>query len=239
MVSHIDMCNKLRLWGLDTESSLGDRAPTSIHVGSSFDPLEDVHFSSNGQYVVISQRNSTTPEIIPIDPALLSPVVKLIDNPASAPAPSATVSLKSSGTLATTPSLGPPVVLRGEQGYSLVQDDGSSAGLSIEHSDNEISVRSWQQSSEGDNSHEEVVQITKVPNWAGSSASSAAISMPSASNDAVRIVLNKTAHEWSDMTDTEDTHLPALVRRDPRALVHTSGKQIEGQYPRRQQQLED
>jgi hypothetical protein len=109
-------------------------------------------------------------------------------------------------------------------GRTVVMSEEHSAGISLEHSGNNISIRMWQ-NREDYNRHEtksEVIQLSKLPARRNLANSSLAVGRAGA--DSVNIVLNKTVRNWDDMTTAVDTQLPMIISRDVDSLALRPGQ---------------
>lgn len=193
--------------------------PSSVYEASIHGMVDEVHFSSCGKYVVITEQGNPSPEIIPIDVTLLQPsTFSVIGNESADINTNMIMITPTSGPIINAPNTTAPKIMSAS--HTTVQAGGYSTGLNIVQSHTGISVRRWQGDAEG--SSADVLQLTKLPNWSELQTSSATIGMPHSKDDAVRVILNKTAKQWSDMSEPADTHLPALVSRDTRTLQYAS-----------------
>lgn len=157
------------------------------------------------------------PEIRLIDPILLQAASDTIDGAGRSGDDKAMITIAPAAGDAPVTDL--PTVMKG--GMSLITPDGKAAGLNIVHTSNEINIRLWQWGDQ-QSSREDVIQLTKLPNWGQLSTSSVSIGMPGSDNDgAIRVVLNKGAKPWDNMDDDMDTQLPALVSRDVSTLQYS------------------
>lgn len=203
--------------------------------------MEDVHFSTCGNYIVIQTNKSSVPEVAPID------WEELTDVPQTTHHGDQHGETTDNRMITITPNTGPGIHAPGAsseaifRGGTSVADNGHATGFSVVHTSSEISIRMWQSEGEGtkQETKQEVLQLTKLPAWNELATSSVAVSRPRSKEDAVKIVLNKTARQWEDMVGQVDTNLPALVARDPRTLTVSSSSGTSLGIRSRPQILED
>jgi hypothetical protein len=198
-----------------------DVPPFTIYISPDWDsPIGDIQFSKCGRYIVIEMDSTAMPEIRQIDPILLQAASDTVDRVGGSGDEKAMITITpATGPVVNAPVINLPTVMRG--GMSLITGDGKVASLNIVHTSNEISIRLWEWGDE-QSSKEDVIQLTKLPNWSQLSTGSVSIGMPGSDNDgSIRVVLNKAAKPWENMDDDMDTQLPALVSRDVRTLQYS------------------
>lgn len=61
-------------------------------------------------------------------------------------------------------------------------------------------------------------ELIKLPSWAGEGMANVSVRIPESRDEAIHIILNKAAKPWYGMSEPVDTHLPALVQRDPSSM---------------------
>ncbi|KAJ8115345.1 hypothetical protein OPT61_g2995 [Boeremia exigua] len=219
--------SRVMLWNFSRESN----AVLEVYQTSEFGPetIEDVHFSRDGDHLVIQISSSEAPEVVSIDPRLFSaePSINGAENQDSHPV---------SNTITADPSPGPSIQVSGAAGpaqfepTTSVASNGSASGTNIVHTSSQITIRKWSGSGEGleRQTKAEVLRLTRLPAWDSSNPSSVAISAPQAGDDRVRVVLNKSARPWDDMVQDVDVHLPALVSKDMASLeIEDDGGQLQ------------
>ena len=59
-----------------------------------------------------------------------------------------------------------------------------------------------------------VIELSKLPAWPGLSSASASVGLPQGTEALVKVVLNKEADSWCNLSDLNDKHLPAAVLRE-------------------------
>ncbi|KAF2739919.1 hypothetical protein EJ04DRAFT_572652 [Polyplosphaeria fusca] len=203
--------------------------PLSVYIPSDFvdEAVDNVHFSNCGQYLVIQTNQSSVPEVIPIDSDLLSAHQTTQQQATLSASPSSTA-------LTINPKSGPVLHLPGSSSTTFTPETsitptGEAVGLSIVHTGTEISIRKWSNDTSGSDK-EDVLKLTKLPAWQGLQTSSVAVKRPEDGDGKVKIVLNKSARQWEDMTTEVDMQLPALVSRDASSLMveRREGRRLEG-----------
>lgn len=90
--------------------------------------------------------------------------------------------------------------------------DGRGAGLNIVQSGHDISITSWR--TDGMDYDDAKLLITRLPNRPGLKASSVTVGKSSTNENSIKVVLNKEAKTWGNMTDEMDVQLPALITKD-------------------------
>jgi hypothetical protein len=177
--------------------------------------IEDVHFSRDGNHLIVHTSTSEAPEVIPIDSNIISTSTKLHGSPHT-----------DSNTLATSRSSGPSIQVLAASGSAQfesttsVVDSSRASGMNVVHASGQVTIRKWSSSGEGSErqTKAEVLRLTRLPAWDTLASSSVAIRAPQAGDKKIRAVLNKSARQWDDMVQDADAHLPALVSRDVASL---------------------
>ncbi|OCL09419.1 hypothetical protein AOQ84DRAFT_375857 [Glonium stellatum] len=94
--------------------------------------------------------------------------------------------------------------------------NGSNRGVSVIQSSAKVDVRLWAE--EKSEYCEEAIELTRLPNWAGIQSSTATVQLPKSRDEMISIILNKSAKPYYDMSEQIDDQLPAVIRRDQRAV---------------------
>ncbi|OAL43415.1 hypothetical protein IQ07DRAFT_685759 [Pyrenochaeta sp. DS3sAY3a] len=201
------------MWYFDSRNKVDDVYQTAAH-GWGEESIQDVHFSRDGDHIVIQTSTSEAPVVIPI----------FISYPGIA---STTLpGVQSSDQALTTTSPSSPMIHLSKapatnilNSSTSVTETGSASGLTLLHTGTQIAIRKWSQpgadsGASTQNAQNEVLQLTRLPAWGSMASSSAAISMPRRGDENIHIVLNKTARQWDDMVSDVDVNLPAIVARD-------------------------
>ncbi|KAH6639891.1 hypothetical protein C7974DRAFT_374059 [Boeremia exigua] len=210
----VSLASRVMLWNIAQGSNTLSEVYVTSEISLNKDAIEDVHFSRDGNHLVIQTSTSTAPEVIPIDSII--PSTKQVVEQTEFNKPSSTTSQSSSPAVHVS-SASRHTQLRPTT--SVATNDRAS-GTSIVHASNQITIRQWS-SSDDDSKREtkdEVLRLTRLPAWDTLGASSVDVRVPQAGDNKLRIVLNKSARQWDDMVQNVDVHLPALVSRDMASL---------------------
>jgi hypothetical protein len=170
--------------------------------------VEGVHFSQDGDYLVIQTNTSTAPRVVPISVPYSGPTGHVEDlaihSRALAKEPSSAHAIYFPENLSSG-------VFKSR---TIVSETGKTSGLTLFQSGTEVAIRKWSNSDESSSqdAKDEVLQLTRLPGTM--SAGSAAIITPLLGADKVHVVINKNAQQWDDMVQDVDVNLPALVSRD-------------------------
>jgi hypothetical protein len=65
---------------------------------------------------------------------------------------------------------------------------------------------------------EEVQSLVSLPSWAGVDNIDITVHAPTTREERINNILNKAAQPWYSLSDPQDVHLPAVVRKDTRAI---------------------
>ena len=65
---------------------------------------------------------------------------------------------------------------------------------------------------------EEVVELTALPGWQGLKDTDTTVQMPMNRDEKIKIILNKAGKRFYSTIDPKDSHLPAIIHRDQKAL---------------------
>lgn len=74
---------------------------------------------------------------------------------------------------------------------------------------------------------EEVQSLVSLPDWLGIDNTHVSIHAPTTREERIKIVLNKAAQPWYNLSEDLDINLPAVVRKDTRALGRPQKRKIE------------
>lgn len=77
--------------------------------------------------------------------------------------------------------------------------------------------------------NQKVLSLVGLPNWPHIKDASLTVQMPMSRDEKVKLILNKAAKRWYDVSDPADEHLPAIVHRDQRSLrpIYTTNSFIQ------------
>ena len=81
---------------------------------------------------------------------------------------------------------------------------------------------------------EETQPLVALPNWLDIDKIDVSVRAPAAGDNKIKMVLNKAAHPWYSLTDEQDIHLPAVVRKEIGALSPSRKRNAMGEtmHPR-------
>ncbi|KAJ4355641.1 uncharacterized protein N0V89_003661 [Didymosphaeria variabile] len=200
---------------MDSQVTLWHRSPQNRFedVDVLGETVEDVHFSRDGDHLVIQTSSSGAPRVIPVS-------VPYQGQTASSARGQVEDLTAQNSALSKKPSSAPIINLPEHSSSGVfksgtsIAEDGGASGLAMVHSGTQITIRKWsrEDAASSQDAKEEVLQLTRLPGTM--SSGSAAVSVPRPGEDQVHVVINKNARQWDDMVQDVDVHLPALVSRD-------------------------
>jgi hypothetical protein len=183
--------------------------------------MESLHFSACGTQVVVKFVGDHFPEVHSV---VSDPVYQWALTQATSPGDcqSLTENHNQSGPIKKpklelerrAASLGLGTFLVGESGASQMV-------FSNKKSHREVQV--VRQTVDG---REEIQPVLSLPNWSHLDTMRVEVHGPTSRNDKINIVLHKAAQPWYSLSDPVDENLPALVQKDPRALLHSSSRTV-------------
>jgi len=98
--------------------------------------------------------------------------------------------------------------------------------LSANRQEREVQV--LRRSEEGETAQ----SLVSLPNWHGIEGASVNIHAPKTQEEKISIILNKVAQPQYNLSDPTDTHSPAIVRKDIRALEPLRKRNARGELVR-------
>lgn len=171
--------------------------------------VESVAFSKDGNHLVINFSMDRRPIIIPI-PEYVFAVCRIGQFPDQL-----------SSCLTKSP---PSESLLGNGLYSefsgslirsaayTVGPSGNGAGFVSMASNGSVELSLWHQENRSASTAE--VEIIALPmDWVTVDHSKTSLQLPKTKDESIRIILNKAARPFYDMTDAVDSHLPAVIER--------------------------
>lgn len=190
--------------------------------------LKSLGFSECGKFVVVGLMDSDNHVILPIPGRMLEPVPKAHAHAhAHGPRPVGGFQCNSPANRESqieNHRLPSSVARSVDQGSPIVNAEaGRVSKVSLKHTTDSVSV---QLSGTGPGEENEHIEITNLPRWKELSNASAWVQLPGASDEVVKVVLNKATQPWSSFSesaaDSEAERLPLVISRDKRFLKRTS-----------------
>ena len=105
----------------------------------------------------------------------------------------------------------PSGLIRGS--YSSTTRDMDSLGWRSAVADGSLDLHLWAISPNVYSS--DTLELSKLPEWPGLATASFSFKLPQWDNPLITVVMNKHAHQWSDISTSVDEHLPAILLRQP------------------------
>jgi hypothetical protein len=188
--------------------------------------LKSLGFSECGKFVVVGLTDSDNHVILPIPERMLEPVPKAHAQ-AHGPRPVGGFQCNSPANreIQIENHRLPSSVARSvDQGSPIVSTEGGGVSkVSLKHTADSVSVQLSGTRPGQENEH---IQITNLPRWKELSNANAWVQLPGASDEVVKVVLNKATQPWSSFSksaaDSEAERLPLVISRDKGSLKRTS-----------------
>ena len=123
-------------------------------------------------------------------------------------------------TLSDLSSLNSPIpfahkVLRGSN--LTLEGDGPMDMTHVSSTEASVSIHHLSTNSLGTTVHESLL-LVEMPMWPGVEDLDVDVALPRTKDDPVRIILNKAAQPWSDLSEPENKHFPAIMTRKQKSL---------------------